>query len=45
VLKLTEACVRQYALTGDDTLLRAAAAFRDRIPPLRAWSEAEGIVA
>lgn len=33
VLKLTEACIRQHGLTGDDTLLHAAAAFRDRIPP------------
>jgi hypothetical protein len=32
VLKLTEACIRQHGLTGDDTLLHAAAAFRDRIP-------------
>jgi hypothetical protein len=35
VLKLTEACIRQHALTGDDSLLLAATAFTERIPPLR----------
>ena len=31
VIKLTEACLRQYADTGDTTLLAAAAAYRHRI--------------
>jgi hypothetical protein len=33
VLKLTEACIRQFQLTGDEALLAAAEAFRHRIPP------------
>lgn len=33
VLKLTEACLRQFQITGDATLLVAADRFRRRIPP------------
>ena len=33
VLKLTEACLRQFQLTGDPTLLVAAERFRHRIEP------------
>ncbi|OFE17399.1 hypothetical protein BA895_16680 [Humibacillus sp. DSM 29435] len=31
VIKLTEACLREHARTGDDTLLVAARRFRDRV--------------
>jgi Questin oxidase-like len=34
VIKLTEACLRQYAVTSDTTLLIAADRFRSRIDPL-----------
>jgi hypothetical protein len=33
VIKLTEACLRQYELTADATLLAAAGRFQDRIAP------------
>ena len=33
VIKLTEACLRQFALTGSDTFLATAEAFRHRITP------------
>ena len=33
VLKLTEACLRQFQITGDPTLLVAAERFRHRIEP------------
>jgi hypothetical protein len=33
VIKLTEACIRQFAATADTTLLIAADRFRDRVGP------------